>query len=186
METGRDKRFWRGGQKRDAAPNLVGRLRHVVAVEPNHLTGLRARPQQQAAGENRPHRVQAEQELGDDPEVTAATAQAPEQVRVLRGGRGHHSAVGGDHLRRQQALAREAIHSLQPAAPAAQREAADAGVGHPATGHGQPVLLGGGIELSPDSAPLNTRGSGLRIDLNPVHRPEIDHDPCVAGAVSGR
>ena len=43
--------------------------------------------------------VQAELELGDDPEVAAAAAQRPEQVGVLVVARPGDPAVGGDDLR---------------------------------------------------------------------------------------
>ena len=54
----------------------------------------------------RADRVQPELELGHDPEVAAASAQPPEQVGVLGLARADHVAVRGDHLERDDVVAR--------------------------------------------------------------------------------
>ena len=109
-----------------------------------------------------PDRVQLERELGDDAEVAAAAAQAPEQVGVLVVGRGHDAAVGGHDLGLDQVVAREAELALEPPAAAAEGEAGDAGAGHAPAGDGEPVLLGRGVELAPGAAPRRRVRSARR------------------------
>ena len=48
------------------------------------------------------------------------------------------------------------------------------------------MLLSGGIELRPNRATLHAGDARVRIDLNSIHRPQIDHDPSVTRAVPGR
>ena len=92
--------------------------------------------------------VQPELELGDDAEVAAAAAQRPEQVGVLarpRPARTRPSA--SDDLGRLEVVDLSPCLPGQPAHAAAEREAADAGVADQPGGHGEPVLLGGGVEV---------------------------------------
>ncbi len=128
--------------------------------------------------------MQPELELGHDAEVPAAAAQSPEELRVLLGAGGEKAAVGGHDLRREEALAGDTVHPLEPAAAAAQREPPDARVGHATARHGQTVLLRGRVQLGPYGAALHARGSVVGIHLDGVHRTQVDHDPVVAGAVA--
>ena len=61
------------------------------------------------------------------PKLPPPPRSAPEQVGVLVGRRGDLAAVGGDHLGREQVVAREAELALEPAAAAPEREPGDAG-----------------------------------------------------------
>src|SRR5829696_4045664 len=116
--------------------------------------------------------VEAEVEGGDDAEVPAAPPEAPEQVGVLRLGGDHLTTVGGDHLGLDQVVAHEPELAIEPAAPAPQREPGDAGGGHPPTGHSEPVLLGGGVELPPGKTGLGPHPLGGRVDLDALHGAE--------------
>ncbi|MFC0109101.1 hypothetical protein [Kibdelosporangium aridum] len=73
-------------------------------------------------------RVQAELELGDYAEVSAATAQAPEQLGAFGLARPDDFPVGGDHRVRRHVVAGQAVLAGKPSHAAAEGEAADAGV----------------------------------------------------------
>ncbi len=142
----------RRGDERHAAADLVGRGEDEVAVEAHELARHRRRVHELAGEHDRADRVQTEVERGDDAEVAAATPQTPEQVGVLVLGRDDLAAVGGHDLGLDEVVAGEAELALEPAAPAPERQTADAGVRHAAAGDGEAVLLGGGV----DRAPLGT------------------------------
>jgi hypothetical protein len=59
---------------------LVGRVRNPVAVEAEHIGRILHRPEDRPGEHDRPHGMQAELELGDDAEVPAAAAEAPEEI----------------------------------------------------------------------------------------------------------
>ena len=62
---------------------LVGRRGDELAVEAQHLAGVLERVEDRPGQHDRPDRVQPVLERGDDAEVAAAAADAPEQVGVL-------------------------------------------------------------------------------------------------------
>jgi hypothetical protein len=66
----------------------------------------------QPAGEHRSDGVQRVGERGEDAEVSAAAAQAPEQVRVLLRAGMQHVAVGDHDVDRKQVVAREAADRI--------------------------------------------------------------------------
>ena len=95
-------------------------------------------------------RVQPKRERGGDAEVAAAAVQRPEQLRVL-------VLAGASRARRRRSPARPTIRlsqaspnlrSSQPEPPPRVKPA-DAGGRHPAAGRGQPVRLGGAVEVAP-------------------------------------
>ena len=172
--------------EREPAADLVGRARHVVAVGAPDAGRLGARPQHHPGEDDRADRVQVERQLGDDAEVAAAAAQAPQQLAVAIHPGAHDLAVRGDDLGSDQALAADPVHALDPAAAAAQGQPGHAGVRHAAAGDGEAVLLGGGVELAPRQAAPDPRGACLGIDVDGLHRPDVDHEPVVAARVAGR
>ena len=167
----------RGGQ-------LVRDIGDPVAVEAHQLRRLLHRPRHQAAVHDRSDRVQPELELGDDAEVPAATADAPEQVRVHVLARGHQLALGGDHVDRDQVVDLSPyLRISQPIPP-------------PRVSPASPVCV-----TIPDGSPGRTPAS--RGQVRPAAHPpapgryavpdrpgcpsarEIDHDSAVAGRVAG-
>ena len=64
------------------AVSSSGQLRAIVAVEAQHLFGLGHRMKDHAR-QHRADRMEPVLERGDDTEIAAAAAQAPEEVRVL-------------------------------------------------------------------------------------------------------
>ncbi len=105
-----------------------------------------------AVGDHRVERVQPELERGGDAEVRAGAAQAPEELRVLVLARTHLAAVRRDEVDREQAVDREPERALEPAEPAAERQAGDAGVRHGADRAGERVLLRRVVELAQQAA----------------------------------
>src|SRR5436190_446280 len=124
-------------------------------------------------------------ERGDDAEVAAAAAQAPEQIGVLGFGRDDLAAVGGDDLGLHEVVASEAELALEPTAAAAEREAADAGGRDPAAGDGESVLLGGGVDRPPRRPALDAGDALVRVDVDAVHGAEVDADAGVDDGGAG-
>ena len=70
--------------------------------------------------------------------------------------------------------------SHEPADAAAEGEARNAGVGDDAAHRRQAVKLRLAVELAPEHAGLSARGARCRVDPDPLHRREIDHEAAVA------
>ena len=77
-----------------------------------------------------------------------------------------HLTVRGDDLERRDVVARQADLPGQPAHPAAEGEAADAGVRHVAGGDGEPVLLGRPVQRPEEGAALHDRPAVSRVDTD--------------------
>ena len=123
--------------------------------------------------------VQAELELGDDPEVAAAAAQSPEQLGMLVGADAQDLAGGGHERVRDDVVAGQSVLTGQPAHAAAERQAADAGVRDVAGGRRQPVGLRGAVQRAQRRAALHPRAARDRIDAHAVHRAQVDHQAVV-------
>ena len=119
-------------------------------------------------------------ERGDDAEVAATAADRPEQVGVLVLRRDHLLAGRGDDLGLDQVVADETERPLQPAAAAAERQAADAGSRDATSGDRQPVLLGRGVELAPREPAFGAHGLRRGIDRDAGHPAQVHADSCVA------
>src|SRR5207237_9068779 len=81
-------------------------------------------------------------------------------------------------------MRRISVHSLEPTAAGTERQARDTRGRDASTGRGKPMALGGGIELAPVHSRLRPHHPCLRIDVDPLHRREVEHDPVVAYGVS--
>jgi hypothetical protein len=73
------------------------------------------------------------------------------------------------------------VLSLEPARAAAEREPGDARVRDPPAGDRKAVPLGGSVELAPGQAGAEAAGAALDVDLDVLHRADVDHQPAVAG-----
>src|SRR4051794_10732255 len=96
--------------------------------------------------------MQVEFELCDDPEVTAAAPESPEQLGVLGLAGMYELPVRGDDVRRGEVVAREAELPHRPADAAAQREAADARARDQAARRREPVRLRLVVDVGPHGA----------------------------------
>ena len=127
------------------------------------------------AREDRAERMELIFERRDDAEVAAAAAQAPEQIGVFVLARMDEAAVRGDDIGRDQVVAGEAVHAHQPADPATQRQAGDAGRRDSAAGRREAKRLRLVIELLVGDAGFGVDAFPRRIDADRLHRREIDH-----------
>jgi hypothetical protein len=100
----------------------LGRFRGDIAVETQHLTRLRERPDDIAAENDRIHLVQPVFDRGDDAEIAAAAAQAPVKIRIFLVARPQEPPIGGDDIKRGHIVTGEAEAAPQPAEAAAERE----------------------------------------------------------------
>src|SRR5204863_7895104 len=97
-------------------------------------------------------RAQAGPAVGDDAEVAAAAAQAPEEIGVLLLARSQALAVGRDDGRSEQVVEREAVQTDQVPDPAAERQPRDTGITEGPAGRGEPVAQARWIEGLPKGA----------------------------------
>ena len=180
------KRRGRGVQAGHHHVHVAGQVVDDIPHRPQRFGALVGAPEEQPELHGRPDLVRPELEVGDDPEVAAATANRPEQVRVLRRRRPADLAVGGDDLRREQVVDGQAARAAQPSHPTAQGEPADTGVTHQAGRHGQPVSLGGGIHVAQEGSTADPHPLGHRIDRDVVQPAQIDHETVVRDARARR
>ena len=129
--------------------------------------------------------MQLELERRHDPEVRAGPAHPPEELGILVLARPHDLAVRGHELDRTEAVDRQAELALQPAHPAAEREAGHSRVGDDADRADEPVRLRGVVELGEQRAAAHAGGAPLGIDVGAAHPREVDHDAVVAGREAG-
>ena len=122
---------------------------------------------------------------GGDPEVAAAAAQPPEELRLGLGVDVHPLAVGGHQVDGEQVVHGQAVLAHEVPEPAAERQPADAGVADDAARGGEPERLGGAVELAPEEPAGRPRGARRRIDPDRLHQREVDHQPAVADGVTG-
>jgi hypothetical protein len=140
--------------------------------------------QHQPAQDRRPDREEPVLEAGEDSEIPAAAAQAPEQVRMLFLARPDHPPVGQHHLSREQRVCGQAVLARQPAHAAAEGEPGDPGVADHAGRGGQPVRLRRRVELGEEHAGLRPDGPPGRVDLDRLHGRQVDHQSAIAGGVA--
>ncbi len=163
---------------------IVGAVRHRVAVEAQQLGRGLDRMGDQSA-HDRLRGVQPVGERRGDAEVPAAAPQRPEEIGVRRRVDLEYVAFRRDELDREQIVCGESVLGHQPAEAAAEGVARDPRAGDRASGHRQPVLGGGAVQLRPDHAALDRGGSPLGVDRDPLHLGEVDHHPAVRHGAAG-
>ena len=144
---------------------------------------LRQRQEQRPA-EDPGDRVELEDEAGDDAEVAAAAADRPEQVGVAILAGDDDPAVGGDDLDRDEAVDRQAVLADEPADPATEREPGQADAGRVAERRREPVGRGRDRVLAGGQPRLGPREASLGIDVETLHRRQVDDDAAVGRAVA--
>jgi hypothetical protein len=113
--------------------------------------------------------MQLELERGDDPEVAAPAAQAPEEVGVLLLARNDELTVGGDDIAREQVVDREAELPHHVADASAERQAGDSRVADDAAGDTEPERLALAIDVRIETATFNTDRPGERVNASAGH-----------------
>jgi len=129
VQVHRDERLGRRGDHGAAGRHLIGRAVGPVAPAAQHLGRTIDTEHHQPGEHARAERVQAELKLGDDAEVAAAAADAPEQVGVLTLAGAHDPPVGQHHLGRNEVVAGQAVLRRGPAVSAAGGETTEPGGG---------------------------------------------------------
>ena len=142
--------------------------------------------QDQHAAHGGLERMQPESEAGRDAEVAAATADRPEQVRVMLGVDAKELAVGGHDVGRQQRVDRQAVLADEiPDTPAERDPPEPDGTRVPKAGR-QVVGRGRGRVLTGGQAGLGPGGPALDVDVERLHVAQVEHDPVVDDGVSCR
>ena len=160
----------------------VGRRR--IAVEPQHVPGGLERVRDQPADDHRQGPQPVRQRRGD-PEVPAAAAQTPHQIGIRLVGHLQHLAVRGHQLDGDQVVAGQALGGHQPAQPAAQRVAGDPGGRDRAPGDGQAVRPGRLVDVAPARAALCPGRRRRRVDVDPAHPGQVDHQAALGHRPAG-
>ena len=137
--------------------------------EPFHHRGRVGEFEHDRPAINHAHRMGAEEEAGHDAEISAAAAQSPQQVRVLRLGSGDEAAVGQNHVRLEQAISREAVLAAEVAVTAAQRQARDAGRREDPEGDGLTEGLSRVIDVTGRAARAYSHRVLLGVDPQALH-----------------
>jgi hypothetical protein len=94
-------------------------------------------------------------------------------------------AIGRDHLDTDEIVTAQTMLVAQPAYAAAQGQPGDACVGDETAGGGEPAFLGCAIQFAPGQAGLGADGAPRRIDLDLLHRREVDDEAAVADRIAG-
>jgi hypothetical protein len=168
------------------------RVAHDVVVREDKVTegSKDGRPVLRGVGElgredRRFERMEPELERGDDPEVPPSTAEAPEQLGLVRRAGPHDAAVGEDHLRRQEVVAGQTESPRQVAAAPSEREPPDTRVTHHPAGRAEAEPLRLGIQVPDEGSASDGGGPGVGIDRDRTHPTQVDHDPSVGGGMAG-
>ena len=167
--------------------HLVRRAGRVVAVQPDgspHVVALGVVEHEDEL-HLRPDRMQPVLERGDDAEIAAAAAQAPQQLGVLRSLDTDHLARRGYQLGADQVVAGQAVLAAQVAEAAAERQAGDAGIREHTARRGQPVHLRRRVQLAPGRAAAGACYAVDRVDLDGVQIGE-DRSPARRRRCRGR
>ena len=119
-----------------------------------------------------------------NPEVAAAAANCPEQIRVLVGARVCDAGVRHHDLGRPEVIERQTVLRHQPTQTATERQPGDARAPDDTAGRRQTVDLRFAIELGPEDTTLCARHAGARVDVDSLHRRQVDHQPAVDGGMT--
>lgn len=185
VQFGRQVRGLRSLAVDDGRGQLVRYGGDPFAVEAQQPRRFGHRPDDRAGQHHRAERMEPELELGDDAEVPAAAAHAPEEVRVLVLARLDPAPVGGDQVHREQLVDGEPVLAHQPADPAAQGQPGDAGVRDDPGRDGQPERLRLAVQFAEQHPGLDPDGPGVRVHPDAPHEGEVDDGAVVAHRLAG-
>src|SRR5215217_5935 len=129
--------------------------------------------------------MRPKRECGDDAEVAAATAQRPEEIRVLRLARLHERRVGEDEVGFYEMVDGEAELAGQVTDAASERETADSRRAERARRHCKPVPVRRVIDVGEGASAADLHEPRLRIDPNPSLRRQVDYEPSLRYRESG-
>ena len=159
-------------------------LSPIVSVERKHFRRPFLRVNQEA-GCDGPDRVEAIPERRHDPEVPATPSQSPEQIGVLMCISLDDLTVSLDHFGREEVVTSCAVQSHHVTQPAAEGETRNSGVRNLPASSGPAKGCRRAIKLFPRHPGLRRSDSFGRIDVDPFHWREVNHEPCVTDRTSG-
>ena len=161
-----------------------GSDRGAFAEEPQHIAGAFERVGDQAAGDGRPYRMQLIFEGGRHAEVSASAANGPEQIGLLVLAGPQHLAFGGDELDGPRlSRARPYLPISQPSPPPRVSPAIPVVETTPPV-TARPCSCVSRLSSRPGDAALRAHRSALGIDVNALHRRQVDHHPAIDGRAS--
>ncbi len=172
MEARRDHR------ECEQAVEVVRRLRHELFVHPHRVVRLLDVPEHRSR-DDRVDRMEAERKGRDDAEVAAAAPQSPEQILVLILAGRDEGPVGEHDVSRKQVVDAQATTPCQVSEPAAESQTPDSGRRHDAARRSKPERVRRVIDVAPRAAALDRRDPRRRVDLDPLHRGQIEDDAIV-------
>jgi hypothetical protein len=178
---GREERQRRRGHDVGDRRELVRRGLRLRDERGDHVGG---RGQEQRPADDPLEWVQAEPQPRRYAEVPAASAESPEQVRMVVGVDPQQPAVRRHDLGREQVVDGEAVLAHEQADAAAQRDPADAdrpGVAEPGR---EAVRARRGRVRARGQAPARPGGAPVDVDLEPPQRRDVEHDPALGDAVT--
>lgn len=161
----------------------------VQRRHPSSTSGTRSRSKYRPAAVDPGDRQQVDLNTGDHTEVSASTAQPPEQVLLVLRTHAPQPPVGGDQVDAAHVVGGETMTTGQQPHPAAQ------GVGHgahpgEASRERRQAVRGGRLDhVAPAGSGLHPRGLRRRVHPDPAHTPGGDQHAALqrAGAtVTGR
>ena len=167
-----------GPEVAEREAELVGRLAHHVAPQPQKLAPALGAVKDKAGEDLGAEGVEAELEPRDDAEVAAAPRRAQNrsgfsssEARTMR-----PSAVTSSAESRLSTVS-PCFRSSHPEPPPSRP--ADAGRRDASPGGREAVLLGRAVDLGPQRAAADPRHAAVRVDLDRVHQAHVDHDAVV-------
>src|SRR5712692_11914431 len=128
---------------------LIGGGLAELPIEAEHLLGLAQGVGHHPSQNRRADGVELILKEGDDAEISAAAAQAPKEVLVLRGAGRQEAAVGEDHISRDEIVDGKAVLAVYNATAATESESGDARIGGSAASGGESKGLSLVVELDP-------------------------------------
>ena len=153
--------IWEGRQEGDDI-HLVGHIGGELADQGEQFLCFVVRVDQVTRQHRWADGMQLVLEGGNDAEITPTAPKAPQQVGVLVGVGGEHTAIGGDHVGGDQVVATEAVTTGQPSDAASQRKTGDAGVRVGTSRRGEAEGLGLVVEGSPFGPALGADQTDIR------------------------
>ena len=124
-------------------------------------------------------------ELGHDPEVAAASAERPEQLRIAVLAGDDDGPIGRHDLRPNEVVAGQPGRTHEKADAAGQGQATDPGVDERPAGGRKVVRNRGPIEVLPQSPARCPRPPSRGVDLDRAHLTQVDHQGAVGHRMSG-
>ena len=157
---------------------LVRTLRGEVTEELPHLGRVGQGEGDQSAVDHR-HGMGVVLERRCHAEVPAPASQRPVQVGILLGVGRADLTVGVHELHGTHVVDGHPVLAHQPAKPATEREAGDAGCRHDTAGRRQAISRGSPVVLVPAQPSLGPHAPSGRVDMNALHGLGVDHEATV-------